>query len=190
MILIGITGGIGMGKSVSSTILEGLGVPVADTDLIARECSGAGTEGLEEIVREFGLEILKPSGELDRHRLAAAVFPDPGALSRLEAIARRWRSQVSSWRDAGIRRAAVTIPLLFEKDYAAEFARVVCLACTWTTQQSRLRQRGWPDEQIEARNAAQMPVTEKMARADFVVWTEGSLATHRGQWERILAVLV
>ncbi|MBN8246756.1 MAG: dephospho-CoA kinase [Verrucomicrobia bacterium] len=194
MTLIGITGGIGMGKSVSSLILENLGVPVADSDVIARECSSPGTEGLADIVREFGPEMLQPSGELDRPRLAAAVFPHPGALLRLEGIlhpriAGVWRSQVNAWRDAGIERAAVAIPLLFEKNYVAEFTGVVCLACTRRTQQRRLRERGWPEEQVEARNAAQMPVSEKMARADYVVWTEGSLATHRAQWERILTAL-
>lgn len=194
MTLIGITGGIGAGKSVSSGILDQFGIPVSDADVLARECSGPGTEGFTEIVREFGPGVLRPCGELDRKQLAAVIFPNPQARQRLEAIlhpriARLWRSQVSAWRSEGVRCAAVVIPLLFEKGYAGEFSRVVCLACTRSTQLCRLRERGWTVEQIDARNAAQLAVTEKMARADFVVWTEGSPEMHRRQWERILALV-
>ncbi|MCW5559806.1 MAG: dephospho-CoA kinase [Verrucomicrobiae bacterium] len=194
MTLIGVTGGIGMGKSASSRILEAFGIPLVDTDILAHECSGPGTDGLAEIVREFGPEMRSATGELDRARLASLVFSDTGALRRLESIlhpriAVRWRAQVAAWRTSGVRRAAVVIPLLFEKDYTAEFTRVVCLACTAATQRLRLRERGWSDVEIQARNAAQMPVADKLARAHFGIWTEGSLATHRRQWERILAAL-
>jgi len=193
MTLLGVTGGIGMGKSASSRILDDLGVPHVDSDLLARECSAPGSDGLAEIVRAFGPGCLSPSGSLDRRWMAARVFQDRGARELVESIlhpriAARWRGQVAVWKAAGRLRAAVVIPLLLEKGYGAEFSRVICLACTRDTQAARLRERGWSDAEIAARNAAQLSVGEKMNRADFVIWTEGSLEAHRRQWQRILAI--
>ena len=180
-----------MGKSVSLGILEALGVPCVDTDAIARTCTAPGSDGLAAVVAAFGRGVLDESGSLRRSRLAEIVFGDAGARERLEAILHPrigavWRSQVATWRRDGCSRAAVIIPLLFEKGYEAEFSSVVCLACTGTSQHRRLEQRGWTPPQIASRSAAQWPVVEKMRRARFVVWTEGSLDCHRRQWERIL----
>jgi len=191
MVLVGVTGGIGMGKSESATALTDLSVPWVDTDDLARQETRRGSEALGQIAGIFGADVLDSSGNLRRDRLASLVFKDPAARRQLEEIlhpriALSWRAQVQQWRQAATPVAAVIIPLLFEKQYQNDFSTVVCLACTRLTQILRLKARGWSDAQIHGRNSAQLPVSMKMERATFVVWTEGSLMIHRLQWERIL----
>lgn len=84
---------------------------------------------------------------------------------------------------------AVIIPLLYETGAERELDVVVCVACTAATQRTRLRERGWTEEHARRRVEAQMPIEQKMLRADFVVWTEPPLAEHEAQVRRILAVL-
>lgn len=194
MKVIGVTGGIGMGKSAAASLLVERGMAVIDTDQIARDQTAPGTEALCEIQHAFGSDIVAEDGTLRRERLAEIVFHDEAARKTLEAIlhpriADAWRKQLTGWRGAGCARAAVIIPLLFERDYSAEFDATVCVACSSVTQRGRLRQRGWTDEQIQARTSAQLPVEEKLNRARFVVWTEGRLEVHARQWERVLAAL-
>ena len=190
MPLFGVTGGIGMGKSVSTGILGSLGIPTVDTDVLARSEVEPGTPALEEIRLAFGLDLVDSEGRLDRARLASLVFSDSSARNRLEKIlhpriARAWRASVADWRQRNL-SGAVVIPLLFEKGYESEFDAVVCVACSPETQDSRLHDRGWNDAHIDARKAAQWSVADKINRSGFVVWTEGSLGSHRRQWERIL----
>lgn len=191
MRLLGITGGIGMGKSAAASLLASRGVPVVDTDDLARQLVMPGSDALAEIHGVFGPDCIGPDGTLERRWLAQRVFTDPAARGLLEQIlhpriAAAWRAEVQRWRQEGRTTGAVVIPLLFEKDYGAEFDAVVCVACSRGTQRHRLRERGWSDEQIDARNAAQLAVPEKVSRSRFVVWTEGSLDAHRGQWRRVL----
>ena len=94
---------------------------------------------------------------------------------------------VKDWREEGKAIAVVVIPLLFETQAEASFDAVVCVACCAATQQERLSARGWTTEQIELRNAAQLPVADKMFRSNHVIWTEGGLDVHAQQWERILS---
>jgi dephospho-CoA kinase len=195
MVLVGITGGIGMGKSVSADALTDLSVPWVDTDDLARQLTKPGSEALGQIARVFGTDILDSLGNLRRDRLADLVFENPAARLQLEAIlhpriALSWRARVTQWRREGTPVAAVIIPLLYEKQYENDFSMVVCLACTRSTQTLRLRGRGWSDAQIGGRIAAQLSVSEKMERAGFVIWTEGSLMTHRLQWDRILRRII
>jgi dephospho-CoA kinase len=187
----GLTGGIGMGKSTAATILRERGVPVVDTDDLAREAVTPGQPALVEVEAAFGAGILDSDGSLRREELARIVFSDPVAREKLEAILhpriqRLWEAQLNAWRESGDSVAAVVIPLLFETQVESRFDTVVCVACTVSGQGERLRARGWTPEQINQRNAAQMPVAEKMLRAHHVVWTEGSLDVHVRQWERLL----
>ncbi len=192
MELIGITGGIGMGKSVAGEILTQWGWHVLDTDQVARDVVAPGTPGLAEVVAHFGREILDAHGALRRGELGRRVFSDPVALAQLNAllhprISAAWHQQLTAWRAAGVANAAVTIPLLYENGYEPEFPIVVCVACSAATQRDRLRARGWETDEIERRNRAQLPVTEKMKRATRVVWTEGSKSTHAAQWRKLLS---
>lgn len=191
MVLLGITGGIGMGKSTAGALLQQRAIPVLDTDLVARQQTSPGSPALDEIREVFGSAVFHPDGSLSRAALGQVVFADATARIRLEAIlhpriAQAWRDEVTRWRTSGEQVGAVLIPLLFEREYDAEFTACVAVACSASTQRQRLRQRGWEDAEIDVRNRAQLAVVDKMARARFVVWTEGSLEVHSRQWDRVL----
>ena len=194
MKLIGLTGGVGMGKSTAAGFLLTSGARVVDTDLIARDLVQPGKPALAEIRRQFGDAILSSEGGLNRAALARLVFNDPNALKRLEAILHprireTWQLQVSEWRSTECVVGVVVIPLLFETQAEAFFERIFCVACSDATQNARLAQRGWSSEQIRQRIAAQLPIFHKMARADYVIWTEGSEEVHQSQIQRILQKL-
>jgi dephospho-CoA kinase len=191
MTTIGITGGIGMGKSTAEQFLLKRGIPVIDTDRLARELVEPGKPALSEIVQAFGKDILKPDGSLDRGGLATRVFADAARREQLENILHppirtAWEQQIAAWESQGHLLAAVVIPLLFETNAERDVEVTVCLACTAATQQHRLQARGWSNEQIHQRIEAQMPVESKMARARYVIWTEGTLEVHAEQWKRIV----
>jgi dephospho-CoA kinase len=191
MKIFGLTGGVGMGKSSAAETLRARAVPVVDTDELARQLVQPGEPALAEIQDAFGQNITVPNGRLRRDELARIVFADPAAREKLEAILHpriraAWLAQVETWRGENHPLAVVVIPLLFETRAETFFDKVICVACSAASQHQRLRSRGWNDEQIRQRLAAQWPVATKIARADFVVWTEGSLAAHQQQLEQIL----
>ena len=191
MKVFGVTGGVGMGKSTAARLLCECGVPVVDTDELARQVVQPGEPALAEIQKQFGPDVVGPDGQLRRDVLAKLVFADPAAREALEAIThppirRLWQSQVQQWRAEGKAAAAVIIPLLFETGAESGFDAVVCVACTPAAQRQRLAERGWSAREIEQRNAAQLPVGQKMAKSHYVVWTEGDLESHAAQWRRIL----
>jgi len=191
MKVFGLTGGVGMGKSTAAQLLSEQGVALVDTDDLAREVVQPGQPALVEVRKTFGNDIIGPDGRLLREELARVVFADPAARKKLETILHPrirdlWRARLESWRNLGELRAVVVIPLLYETSAEAEFDAVICVACTPATQRQRLLARGWSLEELEQRIAAQMPVAQKMARADYVVWTEGGLDVHEQQLLRII----
>lgn len=192
MKLLGLTGGVGMGKSTAAKILVERGVPFMDSDELARRIVEPGEPALAEIRQTFGDAVIGPDGRLRRDVLARVVFSDPAARQQLEAITHPrigvlWKKQAESWRGGQVPVACVAIPLLFEIGAEKEFDATVCVACSPATQQGRLRDRGWTDEQIRQRIAAQLPVEKKIARATYVIWSEGGLDVLRAQIERILS---
>ena len=191
---VGLTGGVGMGKSTSAQLLRDRGVRVVDTDDLARQVVEPGQPALAEVQKVFGAGIVGPDGRLQRDKLARLVFADPTARARLEQILHPpiralWHAQVETWRAEGCPLAVVVIPLLFETGAEAELDATICVACSAATQRERLRARGWPCEQIEQRVQAQWPTEQKMARADYLVWTEAGLDVHAAQIERLLQLL-
>ena len=129
-----------------------------------------------------------------RDELAKIVFADAAARKKLEAILHprireRWLAQIEIWRRENRALAVVVIPLLFETRAESHFNKIICVACSAATQRERLLARGWTPEQIQQRLAAQLPIEQKIARADFVVWTDGALDAHAQQLERIMASL-
>jgi dephospho-CoA kinase len=192
--VLGLTGGVGMGKSTSAQLLRDRGVRVVDTDDLARQVVEPGQPALAEVLVAFGPEIVGLDGRLRRKELAQRVFADLAARRQLEAILHPrirtlWRAQVEAWRVEGRPLALVVIPLLFETKAEAELDATICVACSLATQQGRLLGRGWSPEQIEQRNRAQWPIAQKIARADYLVWTEAGLDVHAAQIERILCLL-
>jgi dephospho-CoA kinase len=192
MKLLGLTGGIGMGKSTAAQFLRQDGAQVVDTDELARRLVEPGQPALAEIQALFGRKIVSSEGYLRREDLAQIIFADPAARKRLEdilhpRIREGWLAQLETSRSQNQSLAVVVIPLLFETRAESYFDKTVCVACSPVNQRQRLLERGWTLEQIQQRLAAQWPIAQKMTRADFVVWSDGSLESHAEQIERILA---
>jgi dephospho-CoA kinase len=191
MKVLGLTGGIGMGKSASAEILRRRGVPVVDTDLLARQIVEPGLPALAEVQQAFGPEITGPDGRLRRDELARRVFADPAARKSLETILHPriralWLAQLAAWRAEGRSLAVVVIPLLFETNAQAELDATISVACSSATQRRRLLARSWSLEQIDQRIRAQWPVEQKIDHSDYLIWTEPSLDVHAAQLDRIL----
>ena len=186
MITFGLTGGIGMGKSTAAQVLRQLGVKVVDTDILARQIVEPGQPALEEIRNLFGAQVIN-EGRLNRDVMAKIVFNDAQARSTLENILHPrirflWQTEVKNQQSKGTPLVAIDIPLLFETGSESEFDATVCVACTATTQRQRLRQRGWSEEHIQKRIQAQWPIEKKMAKATYIIWTEGSMDVYPAQW--------
>ncbi len=175
---IGLTGGIAAGKS---TVAEGLrkkGAAVIDTDRLAHEAIRPGGAAYEAVVREFGAEILKPDGTIDRRRLGRRVFSDRAALDRLNGLVhphvlRAWKEEAERLaREERPPLIVVAIPLLYEVGIEGDFDAVAAVVCREETALERLKDRGLSPEEARARLAMQLPMTEKAQRADFVIWNE------------------
>jgi dephospho-CoA kinase len=191
MKVLGLTGGVGMGKSACAKLLQERSIPVVDTDELARLVVQPGQPALSEIQASFGAQMIAPDGTLRRGELARQVFSDRAAREKLEhilhpRIRQLWRSQVESWRAEGHALVTVVIPLLFETGAEKELDQTICVACSGSTQHARLAARGWSAEQIVQRIHAQWSVEQKLAKSDFVIWTEGNMELHSIQLDRIL----
>ena len=190
MRIIGLTGGIGSGKSTVSEMLRELGAAVVDADAGARAVVEPGQPALAEIREAFGDEVLGPDGGLDRERLATLVFADEDARSRLNAIThprvREWMAeQVQAAVAAGQEIVVLDIPLMYESGLEGGVESVVVVWSPPETQVERAVARGMNEADARARVAAQMPIDEKRARADHVVDNSGSLEDTRRQVERL-----
>jgi dephospho-CoA kinase len=180
VILVGLTGGIGSGKSTVAGMLADRGAVVFDADDLARRAIAPGTPAFERVVERFGGDVLSPHGDLDRDRLAHLVFADDGARRDLEAIVhpevfRLLGEGVDRYRDTG-RVVVFDAPLIFETGFSEACDVVVVVAAPQDQQLARVaRDRGMTGEQAEARIRAQMPLQEKRRLADVVIDNDGSL---------------
>jgi dephospho-CoA kinase len=191
MKLFGITGGIAMGKTTAGDLLRRRGVPVVDTDTVARRIVEPGQPALAEIRQRFGPAVLLADGRLDRGRLARQIFAHPGDRSDLEAILHPrirafWTAEARAWRQAGHPCGAVVIPLLFETKAESLLDGIICVACGAASQARRLRERGWDAAESRQRLEAQWPSERKIAQSGFVVWTDTTLEIHAAQLMRII----
>ncbi len=188
---VGLTGGIGTGKSAVAGMLRDLGATVIDADEATRAVQARGSEGLRLLVEEFGPDILTPGGDLDRARLAALAFRDAGARQRLNGIVhplvRQWmaeRQQEAVERGDPI--VVMDIPLLFETRGAGAFETVLLVYAPEELQLQRLVQlRGMSEEQARARIAAQMPIEEKRRLATHLIVNAGSMDELRRRVEQV-----
>lgn len=193
---IGLTGGVGSGKSTVAALLRGLGAFVVDADEAARAVVEPGTEGLRRVAAEFGPRFLAGEG-LDRRALAALVFSDPGARARLEAIlhplVRGWMAdRLQEAAAHGTRLAVLEVPLLYETGLDAGLEGVIVVHVAPEVQLRRLTAgQGYTEAEARARVAAQMPIDEKARRARWLVDNSGSRARTRARvrrlWEEIAA---
>lgn len=190
MLLVGLTGGIGSGKSTVARMLQQRGAVVFDADVLAREAVGPGTPGHAAVIERFGANVLAPGGELDREALASIVFADPAARRDLEAIVhpevrRLFAEGSEAFRDTD-RIVVFSAPLLVETGMHTAFDVLVVVSATTGTQIERLmRERGLAEDSIRARIDAQAPLEAKAEVADFIVDNEGSLEELEGQVARL-----
>ncbi|MEH0842334.1 dephospho-CoA kinase [Micromonospora sp. CPCC 205711] len=179
MLMVGLTGGIGSGKSAVATRLAERGAVIVDADRVAREVVAPGTEGLAEIVAAFSERILGPDGALDRAALGAVVFGDDTARRRLESITHpRVRARTAELVAAAPSDAVVVndVPLLIEVGLAPTYHLVVVVRTALGTRLERLtRDRGMPRAEAERRIAAQADDARRRAAADVVIDNDGTL---------------
>lgn len=186
MRVLGLTGGIGSGKSTVAAMFRELGADVVDADLLAREVVEPGQPALRGIARAFGDAVIRPDGRLDRGKLAAIVFADPAARARLNAITHphirgRMRQEVEARRDQS-GTLILDIPLLLETPRPGFLERVIVVWVDAATQFRRLTERdGLSETDARRRIAAQMPLDAKKSMADDVVDNSGTLEETRRQ---------
>lgn len=195
MLVVGITGTLGAGKSTVGRLFERWGARRIDADELAREAVAPGTDALEAIVDTWGEEVLAENGSLDRTALRERVFGDPEARERLESIVhpevRRLREErLQAAREEGIEVVVGEVPLLFETGMEGDFDVVVTVDAPRGTRRRRLRAaRGLPDETFEAIEEAQWSAGRKREAADLVIENDGSRedleAAAREAWEAI-----
>jgi dephospho-CoA kinase len=179
MLLVGLTGGIGSGKSTVAHLLEKLGAVVFDADVLAREVVAPGTPGHQAVVERFGANVLAPGGELDREALASIVFADPSARRDLEAIVhpevrRRFAEGSEEYRTTD-RVVVFSAPLLVETGMYTAFDVLLVVAASMETQIERLmRDRGMSEAAIRARIDAQAPAEAKAEVADVLIENVGT----------------
>ena len=198
MFVIGLTGGIGTGKTQVSKLLEDLGAAIIDADLLVHEAYRPHTDTWAAVVEAFGEGVLTSSGEVDRKRLGDIVFKDPEALRRLNAIThprikRMVEERIGRLRKQGRDVVAVEAALLLEAEWRPMFSEVWVTTASEEQVVKRLHGRnGLDEEAIRDRVRAQMPQKERVKQADVVIDNRGSLteltARIRRLWHsRVLA---
>ena len=191
--IIGLTGGIGSGKTTVAALFAQKGAVVIDTDLIAREIVHAGSPILDAIRREFGDTVVAPSGELDRSSLARLIFSEPDKRARLNElthpeILKRVLTLIGAQPPDAV--VVVVVPLLFESGFDRSCDRSVAVVASPEVRRERLQERdGISGSDVEARMRAQLPDAEYERRADVVVRNEGNLTALGREvdraWERL-----
>jgi dephospho-CoA kinase len=191
MFNIGLTGGIGSGKSTVAAILRELGAPVIDADLVGHEVYRPQGAAFDEVVAAFGREIVAVDGTIDRRRLGAIVFADRAALTRLEAIVHplilsEIKARANAMRAQGEQQPIVVeAAILLEARWQDFFREIWLVTAERAEVERRLAlQRGMDTAQVAARIAAQMPEAERRARATLVIENKGNLKDLRMRVER------
>jgi dephospho-CoA kinase len=184
--VVGLTGGIGSGKSAAADCFAALGVPVVDTDAIAHELTAPGGAAIEPIRRAFGQEVLTAGGALDRAAMRCRVFADPAERTRLEGILHpmiRAESEARLHRATGADYALLVVPLLVEtKSYRERMDRIVVVDCPEETQVARVMARSaLPRAEVLSIMAAQASRAERLAIADDVIANAAGLAELRAR---------
>lgn len=188
MLVIGLTGGIASGKSEVARRFAALGATVIDTDQLAREVLAPGSEGLTEVIREFGEDVLGADGSLDRRSMRRRIFEDAAARSALEAITHPRIKGLLQERLAAAKTpyVIVEIPLRISPELARLLDRILVIDCSDEIRMQRLMRRdGETEHSARSALAAQEPREARLARADDVIENEGSPAELSTAVERL-----
>ena len=195
MIVIGLTGGFGSGKSTVSRILQGLGARVLDADKVGHQLYQPGTPVWKEVVAAFGPGIVQANGEIDRKKLGEVVFKDHEALKRLNAIMHprmfeAMKETLEGWRREGVKVAVLEAAILFEANWTPLVDQVWVTRASEEKVAERLgRDKGLSPAQVRSRLASQMSVEEKAKRAQVVIDNSGPLEQVKkqveGLWQRL-----
>jgi dephospho-CoA kinase len=195
MRVFGLTGGVGSGKSTVAAYFRERGVPIIDADELAREVVEPGSVALAELSQHFGPELLTESGNLNRTWLGRRVFGLPSELATVNRIihpkvAQLFQERCRELEHQGHPLAGYEVPLLFENGLDHALRPVVLVTAPLDVQISRAMQRsGWSKEHTEERVAAQMPLAQKLARADYVIDNGGGLEQTLTQADAVLSRL-
>jgi len=189
--MLGLTGGLGCGKSTAAKMFAAHGFDTMDSDSIVRDVVFKEAPVIAAVRAHFGNEVLNAAGEVDRRQLARRVFSDAPALRWLEALVHprvfaHWRTRLEA---APASAWVVEVPLLFEKSLQNWFDFTVGVASDATVQLARLEQRGLPPPLARQRISQQLPLAQKIELADFVLLNDGSLEFLREQVARVVGLL-
>ena len=194
----GLTGSIGTGKSEAARRLEVLGASIISADQVGHEAYTPNTEAWEQVVAAFGDGILQDDGEIDRRKLGAVVFSDPGQLEKLNQImhprmARMVADKIEELRGQGVEVVVVEAALLFEAGWDSLVEEVWVTDSTEQVVIERLKQRnGMSEEEARKRISSQMDRSERLERSDYVIENSGDMATLgstiKELWERRVSV--
>jgi len=193
MKVIGLTGGIGSGKSTVSRFLSELGAVVLDADKVGHEAYQPGTVAWKEVVAAFGREIVGPDESIDRKKLGAIVFGDPAALERLNGIMHprmydMMAVQIEEYRRQGVKVVVLEAAILLEAGWTSLVDEIWVTLASEPTVVRRVRERtDLPEEQIRSRIRSQLPNEERKKQASVVISNDGSLEELRAKvkelWE-------
>ncbi len=195
--IVGLTGGIGSGKSTVAAILAELGARVIDADRIGHEVYGPGTEGFRRVVDAFGPGVVAPDGTIDRRALGALVFADPAARARLNAIVHPLIAAELAHRLAQVRDDGFEGPIVVEAAVLVEAGWRALVDRLWVVSVGRenaigrvVASRALTAAEVERRLDAQMPDTERRRHADLVIVNDGPRAALRAEVEKAWRTLV
>ncbi len=196
MVILGLTGAMGSGKSTAARLFGKLGARVLDADELAHEVMRPGKLAARKIVNAFGDDVLNPDESIHRKKLADRVFNDPEALATLEAIVHPRVIRVVKERlkrlarNRRVRMVVLDVPLLFESGMDQFVDHTVVVNTPPEVARARLRARGMSEEEITRRSAAQLDPSAKVALADFVIDNSGGLEKTRRQVSELWLQLV
>lgn len=194
-LIVGLTGGIATGKSTVSQMFKTVGVPVIETDSIARDMLAKGTEGYEEVVTHFSKSILLTNNEINRKKLGMIVFGNHQKRSKLNEIVHPRvksivKTEIQKHKELGTKLIILDVPLLYETDFIDLVDKTIVVYTPFKKQKERLMERERIDKfYAEMKISSQMPLNRKVDLADFVIDNSKSILNTRKEFNQILKEL-